>query len=351
MSEYDFYLASLRGEHPQWSEVPNSKLLGGGGPQVIRARHHSGLAAAIWRGEDGTMLAHLGEDMVDVASIWPQIADRAVPEDDYKARMKPHGVWPADNGADVLKEVAKVYAMEEAHGAVHGAIPMRSTTDEKTHGQPGHNSGATPSEFDQLREDAETRLQDAEKLLFTVGDAVKPGDVATATKLKDEATFIDSKLKPLEALRKAEKKPHDDAAAAVQAKFKPIIDKLDVAKRKLLMRVDAFTRAEDKRVREEHQKALAEAARKAAELQAASKSAEPIVVEAPPPPAPIKIGTIGDKRGVRKQKMRAEITDWAAAFADPLISDDPAVRAAAQKIADKLADINATKPWFKRVEA
>jgi hypothetical protein len=314
---YDYYLARMSGGRPQWT---------GDNPQSGLFRHFSGEPARIQRDKaTGEMVAFLGSEAVDPVWLWPSVAERCVSKADYLARVD-SGAWPGEH-------------------------PVTQEPAADLHGQPGHNSGATVSEFDQLREDAETRLQDAEKLLFSVGDAVKPGDEATASKLKDEATFIDSKLKPLEALRKAEKKPHDDAASAVQAKFKPILDKLDAAKRKLLMRVDAWTRAEDKRRRDEHAKAVAEANRKAAELQVANKAAEPVVVEAPPPPAPIKIGTIGDKRGVRKIKMRADITDWAAAISDPLVAEDPAVRAAAQKIADKLADINATKPWFNRVEA
>ena len=390
--DYDYYLSRLAGGRPTWTEDK---------PQAGLFRHFKGEPAQIRRDKGtGELVAFLGSETVDPAWLWPAVAEHCVSKADYKARVE-SGAWPGEQPvaretvaveksreemhADycrsiiqhikacgmgvidgcpqplgiLLHELESKVVIDDSFGDLKGealaalgdAMKTLLAAQEKQFGQPGHNSGATVSEFDQLREDAETRLQDAEKLLFSVGDAVKPGDEVTATKLKDEAAFIDSKLKPLEALRKAEKKPHDDAAAAVQAKFKPIIDKLDTAKRKLLARVDAWTRAEDKRRRDEHAKAVAEANRKAVEEQAANKAAEPVAVEAPPPPAPIKIGTIGDKRGVRKVKMRAEVTDWAAAFADPLIADDPAVRAAAQKIADKLADINATKPWFKRVEA
>jgi hypothetical protein len=68
-------------------------------------------------------------------------------------------------------------------------------------------------------------------------------------------------------LRKAEKKPHDDAAKAVQAAWKPLIDKCDKAAEALKAALTPY--------REARQRAKDEAARKAREeAEAAQKAAQ-----------------------------------------------------------------------------
>ena len=84
--------------------------------------------------------------------------------------------------------------------------------------------------------------------------------------------------KDADAERAAEKKPHDDASKAVQAKWKPLLDRCDAGaaeiKRLLTPYRDAKQRAKDEAARkareeaEEHQRSAQEALRQSDDLEA-----------------------------------------------------------------------------------
>lgn len=163
-------------------------------------------------------------------------------------------------------------------------------------------------------------------------------------KSKDMAANYRAELmklsKEADAQRTAEKKPHDDAAKAVQAKWKPVIDTADGAAEELRNGLTAFMTAEKRRLEAEQrskweaeQKAVA-AARAEAEAQRAKQMAddpiaamttpEPELPMAPPPPEPVKVqagGQRGRKTGLR-EVTRYVVEDHAKALAFFANSED-----------------------------
>lgn len=113
-----------------------------------------------------------------------------------------------------------------------------------------------------------------EKFLEAAAQWLENGDLETeedATLLNDFMAGVKARAKIAEEARKAAKKPHDDAGKAVQAAFKPVIEKMEKANTKVqplltewLKKEQAKKDAEAERLRAEAQAAQEEANRKAA---------------------------------------------------------------------------------------
>lgn len=169
--------------------------------------------------------------------------------------------------------------------------------------------------------------------------------------------------KQADAQRAAEKKPHDDAAKAIQAKWKPFIDVATDVANKLRDALTAYMRAEEAKLRAEQEakrKAAEEIARKQREqAEAARREAE--ANNLPPPPEPEDIplpldvepvrvqagGQRGRKTGLRTITVY-EVTDYAAALAH--VSDHPDVRAAVEKVCKAMAKAGAKVPGVETRE-
>lgn len=231
--------------------------------------------------------------------------------------IDPHEVWTYCAGNPVSKEAA---AFAFKNGRWEADAPTI-----------GDNSGEL-SLSDQIKEYA------AQALAWFKKNGIKDD------KSKDMAANYRAELmklsKEADAQRTAEKKPHDDAAKAVQAKWKPVIDTADGAAEELRNGLTAFMTAEKRRLEAEQrakweaeQKAVA-AARVEAEAQraklmaddpiAAITTPEPELPMAPPPPEPVKVqagGQRGRKTGLR-EVTRYVVTDYAKALAFFANSDD-----------------------------
>lgn len=111
-------------------------------------------------------------------------------------------------------------------------------------------------------------------------------DEAEAARLNDFISGVKKAKKAADDARKAEKKPHDDAGKAVQAAYKPILDKFDLTIKKVapmltahMERKEAERRAEAARQAEEARKAQEEAARLAAQAEARNDIAGEVAAE------------------------------------------------------------------------
>lgn len=80
--------------------------------------------------------------------------------------------------------------------------------------------------------------------------------------------------KDADAARAAEKKPHDDASKAVQAKWKPVVDKADRGKRACGDALTPYRQAKQRAKDEAARKAREEAAERQSAAQAALRSSE-----------------------------------------------------------------------------
>ena len=131
----------------------------------------------------------------------------------------------------------------------------------------GGNSPPEPTPFELVEADATARYEEAK--LWLDGAAVDSQGVADG--LSKLINLLRAAEKAADALRVVEKKPHDEAGAAVQAKFKPITDKckraIDGCKKALtpwLEKVEAAKRATEaaaKKAAEEAIRAAQEALR------------------------------------------------------------------------------------------
>lgn len=129
-----------------------------------------------------------------------------------------------------------------------------------------------------------------------------------ATKAGLWSKKVDGIGKELDGMRDAEKRPHDEAAAAVQAKFKPKVDLAKGLAKKLKLHMEPWLLAK-KRKAEAEGKAQQEAARKAAES---------LEMPAPDPVqtrAPSKVVTGGVSVRTRKKAVLTDIKACAAFYA------------------------------------
>lgn len=173
--------------------------------------------------------------------------------------------------------------------------------------------------------------------------------------------------KEADTQRIAEKKPHDEAAKAVQNKWVPIIDEAELAAEELRGALGAYMIAE-KRAAEAEARAKYEAEQKAiaavrANIEAqrakqmrddpiaALTSPEPELPMAPLPPEPVKIqagGQRGRKTGLR-EVTRYVVTDHAKALA--FFADSEDVKELIGKLAERASKAGVAVPGVeKRIE-
>lgn len=180
--------------------------------------------------------------------------------------------------------------------------------------------------FEALKVEIEAELQELQ-------DALKNRitDAEAATRFGNWKIRFEEAWKRGEAMRKAEKKPHDDAAKAVQTKFLPVLDLADKGKQLITRALNEFTAAERKRQQEEQSKA-AEA------LKTAGLNPEQHLA---PVPEKTSVATVGRKL-TEVTTWSAEIEDYAKAL--EALKDHPDVRAAVESIANAAARSKARLP-------
>jgi hypothetical protein len=128
----------------------------------------------------------------------------------------------------------------------------------------GHNNPPEPTPFESF--DAHLSGLHEEAKLWLDGSGVQSeADAEGVSKLLD---MLRTAAKDADRARAAEKKPHDDAAKAVQARWKPLLDRADLAASVCKQVLAPFLRKQ-----EDEKRAAAEAARREAEEKAAAARA------------------------------------------------------------------------------
>ena len=136
----------------------------------------------------------------------------------------------------------------------------------------GHNVG---DEEQQIRDQANALARDIKELTATPID-----NDEKAVALKTAADDLRKLSKMVDALRIEKKRPHDDAAAAVQAHYKPILDRMgEIVKwaTKALSDYAAKVRAQKQRDAEIERQRVAEAAREAEEKRKATEATGDVI--------------------------------------------------------------------------
>jgi type IV secretory pathway VirB10-like protein len=137
----------------------------------------------------------------------------------------------------------------------------------------GHNNPPPfdPAEVERLNAEGAAFL-DAAAVWLENGDLKSEDD---AQRLNDFIEGVKGREKIAEEARKAAKKPHDDAGKAVQTAFKPVADKMALAKTKVQPLLTAWLqKKEDDRLAEvERQRKAAQFAQEEADRAAAAAAA------------------------------------------------------------------------------
>lgn len=133
----------------------------------------------------------------------------------------------------------------------------------------GHNQPPATLPFDAFSAHIEDLYAEAKN--FLDGEGVNSEGVATAvTTLMDQ---LRKAAKDADAARAAEKKPHDDAAKAVQAAWKPLLDKAELAVTVCKRALTPWLQAKEAERQAAAAAARAESERKAEEARLAREAA------------------------------------------------------------------------------
>jgi hypothetical protein len=299
---YDWWRSALRGE---------VGLIHEGDPQPGRYRKKAGkqggwIPVAIWHDGSG-MVALAGKEMVDANDIWTWVCRNPVQEEHYLQALS-GGKWH-DEPDDPLAGI-------------------------------GHNLPTDPVERFNLMIEMEREAIEAflKVPIAAEDDAVKAG--RWSGKLKGIAKEIDEKRVEL-------KKPHDDAATAVQQTFKPLVDAASQLAAKLTNHVSPWVKEKKRKADEE----AAEAAR--IKRDAEQKAADELGV-APPPettraPARMPSKVVTGGLTVRTVKV-AKINDLNAAASYFAKLENPELRDLMRKLAYKVMTAGVPVPGAELVE-
>lgn len=225
--QYDFWRRRLAGEivpiHDGEPQAGFYRLTNRNG------EHHP---VAYWFGQDGTLRCRIGGK--DVArqiadERWPWASKNPITHETYQAVIA-GGLWPDQHEAVARDRVNSANAPDE-------------------------------NSFEALKDRIEDLAREAEKMV----QAGAAPDQSAADRASDLANRLAELHKQADTARAAEKKPHDDAVKAVQAKWLPLLGTAEVYKRIKALVITPFLRDEDAKRR-----ATEEAARKAAEEAAAA---------------------------------------------------------------------------------
>jgi hypothetical protein len=286
--QYDFWRRRIAGE-----VVP----IHDGEPQAgfyrLRTRDGNWQPVAYWFAKDGSLRCRVGARDIDEQTAnerWPYASKTPISHEVYKAVINGE-LWPDQHESVVRDRI---------------------------------NSDAAPADdsFDALKDRIEDLARDAQALV----EAGAAADQNAADRASDLANRLAELQKTADAARAAEKKPHDEAAAAVQAKWKPLLGTADIYRRIKEAVITPFLVGEEKKRR------LAEAAaRKAAEE--AAKAGEPIPEPVAQRTTAPKAGS-GGRRSVALRSVKVvTITDRAALLA--FFAENPIITDALQKMAEK----------------
>lgn len=267
------------------------------------------LPVAIWT-KDNKQIARVADKVRDPIEIWTYVAKNPVSKEDAK------------------------------HAFEHGSFP----------GEIGHNSGAL-SLADEINE-----------AVIQAMDWLKSSGVKDKTTMDMAANY---RARLLELSKKADKeredkkRPHDDAAKAVQAEYKPLVDTAKNAADTVRDALSTYMAAEDEKARKvaaeaariENEKRMADF-RRQQEVAAQARGATSVDPEidamgdmpAMVAPEPVKLHAGGQrgKKASLREITRYRLDDYAAALA--AVKDHPDVIAAVEKVAFAQARAGATVP-------
>lgn len=336
--QYDWWRAALAGVRGE---------IAPGSPQSGLFRERNGRAVNIWRDENGVLQCWTSSGYCptkpdEIDDLFGRVCAYPVPEDVFYAFADDGQPWPKEYTVDLTiretiaagENVVQALAAKRARN-IAAELPVDAAENERA-----VIGGNNPPEAMFPEQELADRIASLKKRsgdwLKSIGGAPRTqteADIAANFKVK----FIDLETEA-ETKRKAEKKPHDDAASAVQRRWKPVCDSAEAQKKSLDAIVQAWNRAEQKRLDDEA-RAETERLRKEAAEAAAANPGLPAVEVRPVHAVRVVSGTTGRGQGTRAVPPVFQITDirkLAAYFAslDPVPHE---FMAGCQKVVDRIA--------------
>jgi len=285
--------------------------------RIMAARTKADAPVAIWHDGERVMLKIGRRDPMDneapdfeafFASSWPKCA--AVLEADYHAALA-SGIWPGDG------KQSRQMSEEER-------LDIIPTTPADQGGNMVDEDGQPLDPYHQ------TILAKATSLVEKTNELGALDSMPKAEKAATIVTDARSLRKIADGKRDEAKRPHDEAAARVQAKWKPILDSLDAVTRGLVDAIDKFQKAEAARLKkiaddaaeEERQRVATETAKRmeaqgATEEEAAEAAQEAAAAVETVVAAPVKVAS-AHGRAVSKAKRKVGVITDQAAFIEAI---------------------------------
>jgi hypothetical protein len=250
---------------------------------------------AYWPSPNGKMNCRFGDDDVTPErgeEIWERVGNHPVSEQAYRAVAQDNQPWPDE----------------------HELVPM------------GDNLGPEDEDtFEALQDKIENLAREADQRIS--GPAI--GDQDEADRIANLSDRLAELWKKSDTIRKAERKPHDEALKAIQLKWVNVLLKAETYKQlKYKLLTPWLTR-------------LQEAQKK--EAEAAAAAGEPAAADARRPRA----GTRGRAQSLKTFK-RAEIEDYEKALTFFKESQD--VKDLVQELANRAVRAGITVPGTKVIE-
>lgn len=264
---------------------------------------------AIWKSGVGDWVAVQNGTVADAEQIWTYCASHPVRHEDYTTRIET-GRWPDE---------------DEGVTDSFGLPPVGPTLGDNNPPE------ETPLEALERQITAAAANLDAYKTIGSDEDAGKAQ--AVRSRLLDLGGQADR-------LREVEKKPFLEAGRAVDAKFKPLVDKAAAGANTLRAALSAYLTAKERREAEARRKAEEDAREIAKAAEKAGKPAPPPPEMPPPAPEPVQTfrGASGRAASVKTVK-KATVADLAAFVAFVVAQpESSASRQELAALADKLAD-------------
>lgn len=255
------------------------------------------LPVAYWPGDNGKLNCRIGDNDVSAErgeEIWPSVGNHPVTEQAYRSVAQDGQPWPDE----------------------HELVPMQ-----------GHNRPPEEHTFATLQEDIDNLSREAKERL----DGPAIADQDEADRLSNLADALAELHKIADDRRKAEKKPHDEAAVAIQKKWAPLLLRAETYKNIKYKLLTPWQLAQEKALKEEAEAAAAAGQR----LAAASEARRP------------RAGTRGRAMTLKATK-RAEIVDYKETL--QFFSESPDVKALVQDLANRAVRSGVTVPGTKVIE-
>jgi hypothetical protein len=288
-SQYDFWTRRLAGE-----VVPIHDSECQSGFYRLRTKDGTWHPVAYWFAKDGSLRCRVGHRDIDEQTAkerWPWASKSPISHEVYKSVIAGNP-WP-----------------DQHEGVIRDRANSNNAPDDQS--------------FEGLKDRIEDLARDAQALI----DKGAAPDQSAADRASDLANRLAELQKQADAARTAEVRPHHDAAAAVQAKWKPLLGIADIYRQIKAAVITPFLVAEDtkRRAAEAAQRKLAEEAAKAG-----TPMPEPTTMQRTAP----KAGSGGRRSVALRAVDVVTITDRAALLA--FFASNEQITEVLQKLAEKV---------------